>query len=53
VLREVDVLGERPSNLSLGGPDGRPVYVTEVTRRRLVSFRTDRPGLAWQRLLMK
>ena len=49
VLREIDVLGKSPSNLCFGGPDGRTVYVTEVTKRRLVQFRTDRPGLAWRR----
>jgi sugar lactone lactonase YvrE len=49
VLREIDVLGEKPSNLCFGGPDGRTVYVTEVTKQRLVRFRVDRPGLAWQR----
>jgi gluconolactonase len=49
VLHEVDVLGKSPSNLCFGGPDGRTVYVTEVEHRRLVQFRTDRPGLAWQR----
>ena len=30
VLREIDVLGAKPSNLCFGGPDGRTVYVTEV-----------------------
>ncbi len=49
VLREIDVLGTSPSNLCFGGPDGRTVYVTEVTKRRLVQFRVDRPGLAWRR----
>jgi len=49
VLREIDVLGTRPSNLCFGGPDGRTVYVTEVDHRRLVQFRVDRPGLEWQR----
>jgi sugar lactone lactonase YvrE len=49
VLREIDVLGASPSNLCFGGPDGRTVYVTEVTRQRLVQFRVDCPGLAWQR----
>lgn len=49
VLQEVDVLGKRPSNLCFGGPDGRTVYVTEVEHTRLVAFRVDRPGLAWQR----
>jgi gluconolactonase len=49
VLHEVDVLGKRPSNLCFGGPDGRTVYVTEVEHTRLVAFRVDGPGLAWQR----
>jgi len=49
LLQEVDVLGHKPTNLCFGGPDGRTVYVTEVEHRRLVQFRVDRPGLAWQR----
>ena len=49
ILREIDVLGKNPSNLCFGGPDGRTCYVTEVEHRRLVEFRTDRPGLEWQR----
>ncbi len=49
VIRTVPVLGDKPSNLCFGGPDGRTVYVTEVEHTRLVAFRTDRPGLAWQR----
>jgi gluconolactonase len=49
VLREIDVLGSKPSNLCFGGPDGRTVYVTEVDHQRLVQFRVDRPGLEWQR----
>jgi sugar lactone lactonase YvrE len=49
VLREVDVLGPMPTNICFGGPDGRTAYVTEVSGRRLVQFRVDRPGLAWAR----
>lgn len=49
VVREIGVLGARPSNLCFGGPDGRTVYVTEVDHQRLVQFRVDRPGLEWQR----
>jgi len=48
-LHEIDVLGKQPSNLCFGGPDGRTVYVTEVEHTRLVQFRVDKPGLAWQR----
>lgn len=49
ILKEIDVLGKLPSNLCFGGPDGRTVYVTEVEHTRLVQFRVDQPGLAWQR----
>ena len=49
VLREIDVLGMKPSNICFGGPDGRTAYVTEVDHQRLVQFRVDRPGLEWQR----
>ena len=49
VLREIDVLGSKPSNICFGGPDGRTAYVTEVDHRRLVQFRVDRPGAAWKR----
>lgn len=50
ILQEIDVLGARPSNICLGGLDGRTAYVTEVEHRRFVQFRVDRPGLAWQQL---
>lgn len=53
ILKEIDVLGTKPSNLCFGGPDGRTVYVTEVDHTRLVTFRVDKPGLAWQRLQEK
>jgi gluconolactonase len=49
ILRDIAVLGAKPSNVCFGGPDGRTVYVTEVEHTRLVQFRVDRPGLAWQR----
>jgi sugar lactone lactonase YvrE len=50
VLKEINVLGRMPTNICFGGPDGRTAYVTEVEQGRLVQFRTDRPGLEWQRL---
>jgi len=49
ILREIDVLGEKPSNLCFGGPDGRTVYVTEVEHTRVVRFRVEHPGLEWVR----
>lgn len=44
ILREIPVLGKRPSNLCFGGPDRRTIYVTEVDSQRLVQFRVDHPG---------
>ena len=49
ILQEIDVLGKNPSNICFGGADGRTAYVTEMEKGRLVTFRSDRPGLAWQR----
>jgi sugar lactone lactonase YvrE len=47
VLREIDVLGQHPTNICFGGNDGRTAYVTEAQRGRLVQFRVDRPGREW------
>lgn len=49
ILKEIDVLGGKPSNLCFGGKDGRTVYVTEVDHTRLVMYRSEHPGLAWAR----
>ncbi len=49
ILQEVPVLGKKPSNICFGGTDGRTAYVTEMEHGRIVQFRVDRPGLAWQR----
>ena len=49
LLREINVLGAKPTNVCFGGPDGRTCYVTEVEHGRLVQFRVDRPGLEWLR----
>jgi sugar lactone lactonase YvrE len=47
VLREIDVLGQHPTNICFGGNDGCTAYVTEAQRGRLVHFRVDRPGREW------
>ena len=49
ILKEIDVLGKSPTNICFGGKDGRTAYVTEAQKRRLVTFRVDRPGLSWKR----
>lgn len=47
ILKTINVLGSKPSNVCFGGPDGRTIYVTEMEGRRLVAFRVDRPGRSW------
>ena len=37
------------ATLALGGPDGKTVHVTGIEHTWLVTFRVERPGLAWQR----
>lgn len=49
LLHEIDVLGTKPSNVCFGGPDGKTVFVTEVEKTRLVTFRSDVPGLNYAR----
>ena len=39
LLREVDVLGRKPTNVCFGGVDGRTCYVTEADKGRIVQFR--------------
>lgn len=36
--------GAKPSNLTFGGPDGKTVFVTQVSGGFVESFRVDRPG---------
>ena len=49
ILGEYDVLGD-PSSICFGGTDGRTAYVIDTEHKRLVKFRVDRPGAAWQQL---
>jgi len=46
-VRDVNVLGNEPSNLCFGGADGRTVFVTEVQNRRVVKFTVPQPGATW------
>jgi len=47
LIREVKLIGERPTNVAFGGPDGKTVYVTLQDKGNIESFRTDTPGQEW------
>lgn len=49
VLHKVDLEGQKPSNLTFGGPDGRTVYVTVADRGAVEVFRSRYPGRLFKR----
>jgi sugar lactone lactonase YvrE len=48
IIREVPLIGKKPSNLAFGGKDGRTVYVTIADRGNIEYFLTDFPGREWK-----
>ena len=48
LLREIGLIGKKPTNIAFGGKDGRTVYVTLMDMGNLESFRVDIPGRAWK-----
>lgn len=48
VLLEVQLKGEKCTNIAFGGPDGCTCYVTGADRGNVETFRAERPGRAWQ-----
>ncbi len=47
LIREITLIGKRPTNVAFGGPDGKTVYVTMQDKGNIESFRTDTPGQEW------
>lgn len=50
VMREIAVHGEKCTNLTFGGPDGRTCYVTVADEGNIEQFRVDLPGRCWRML---
>jgi sugar lactone lactonase YvrE len=48
VLKEIPLIGEKPSNLAFGGPEGCLCYATLADQGNIEVFRTDLPGRQWQ-----
>jgi len=47
VLREIQLQGKTPTNITFGGDEGRQAYVTVADRQTIETFRVDRPGRSW------
>ena len=48
IIREIALIGKRPTNIAFGGPDGKTMYVTLQDRGNLETFRVDEPGREWE-----
>ncbi len=48
VIKEIKLVGNKPTNVAFGGADGCTVYVTLQDQGNLESFRTDQPGREWE-----
>jgi sugar lactone lactonase YvrE len=48
LLREIKLVGKKPTNVAFGGNDGRTVYVTLMDMGNLESFRVDVSGREWK-----
>jgi sugar lactone lactonase YvrE len=48
ILKEVTLLGKKPSNIAFGGNDGRTAYVTLQDNGNIESFRVDVAGREWK-----
>ncbi|MBS1747498.1 MAG: SMP-30/gluconolactonase/LRE family protein [Bacteroidetes bacterium] len=50
LIREVKLIGKKPTNVAFGGPDGKTVYVTMQDKKNIETFHTDTPGQEWVRV---
>ena len=48
LLREIQLKGEKPSNLAFGGKDGKTIFVTLQDRGYIESFRVESPGRSFK-----
>ncbi|MDP9076445.1 MAG: SMP-30/gluconolactonase/LRE family protein [Bacteroidota bacterium] len=48
IIREITLIGKRPTNVAFGGPDGKTMYVTLQDQGNLETFRVDEPGREWK-----
>jgi sugar lactone lactonase YvrE len=47
LIRRVEMIGTKATNIAFGGVDGKTCYVTMAGNNNLETFRTDTPGRSW------
>lgn len=53
IVREVTLVGKKPSNIAFGGKDGKTAFVTLQDLKHIESFEVSAPGLEWTNLQQK
>ncbi|HJP62636.1 MAG TPA: SMP-30/gluconolactonase/LRE family protein [Mucilaginibacter sp.] len=48
IIREITLIGKRPTNVAFGGPDGKTMFITLQDQGNLETFRVDEPGREWK-----
>ena len=48
LLREIPLIGKRPTNVAFGGTDGKTVYVTMQDQGNIEYFLVEIPGREWK-----
>jgi len=48
LLKEIQLIGKKPTNVAFGGKDGCTMYVTLMDMGNLETFRVDVPGREWK-----
>ena len=49
LLKEIPLMGKKPSNIAFGGPDGKTAYVTLQDHGNIETFRVETAGREWKK----
>lgn len=53
LLKEIELTGQHPTNITFGGSDGKRAFVTMQKRGNIESFVNDLPGSDWSKAQLK
>jgi len=53
LLKEIVLVGKKPSNIAFGGDDGKTVFVTLQDAGNIEAFQVEKPGREWKMMRRK
>lgn len=48
ILKTIQLIGQKPTNIAFGGKDGRTCFVTMADKGNIETFRVEHPGRSWK-----